>query len=77
MKDSYFGIKSGKKYRDAEELFRELLDEFAELGESDISNYLKEEYELEVDRKRNASRDSLMKSIENLEKKIQLRCTKR
>lgn len=47
------------------------------MGESDISNYLKEEYELEVDRKRNANRDSLMKSIENLEKKIELRCTKR
>ncbi|MGN1275372.1 MAG: YecA family protein [Floccifex sp.] len=72
MKDLCFGIQSGKNYRDAEDLYRELSDEFAELGESDISKSLKEKYELEVDRKRNANRDSLMKSIEKLEKKIQI-----
>ena len=72
MKDLYFEIKAGNKYRDVEELYRELSEEFAELGESNISKSLKEEYELEVDRKRRANRDSLLKSIEKLEKKIQI-----
>lgn len=72
MKDLYFDIKAGNKYRDAEDLYRELSEEFAELGESNISKSLKEEYELEVDRKRRANRDSLLKSIEKLEKKIQI-----
>ena len=68
MKDLYFDIKAGKKYRDTEDLYRELSEEFDELGESDISKFLKEEYELETARKRNADRDSLIKSIEKLEK---------
>lgn len=72
MKDLYFDIKAGKKYRDTGDLYRELSEEFDELGESDISKYFKEEYELEELRKRNANRDSLMKSIEKLEKKMQI-----
>lgn len=54
------------------DLYRELSEEFDELGESDISKFLKEEYELETARKRNADRDSLMKSIDKLEKKMQI-----
>lgn len=72
MKNLYFDIKAGKKYRDAEDLYRELSEEFDELGESDISKFLKEEYELEAAEKRNADKDSFMKSIEKLEKKIQI-----
>lgn len=57
MKDLYFDIKAGNKYLDTENLYMELLEEFAELGESDISKLLKEEYELEVDSERNARRN--------------------
>ncbi len=74
MKDLYADIKAGKKYRDMEDLYRELSEEFDELGEIEISNFLKEEYEQEADRKRNVDRSRLMRSIERfeqLEKKLQ------
>ena len=67
MKDIYTNIKAGKKYRDMEDLYRELSDEFEELGEIEISNFLKEEYEKETDRKRNADRSRFMRSVERLE----------
>lgn len=65
MKDIYTNIKVGKKYRDIEDLYRELSDEFEELGEIEISNFLKEEYEKETDRKRNADMSRFMRSVEN------------
>ena len=46
-----------------EDLCRELSEEFDELGEIEISNFLKEEYERETDRKRNADRSRFMRSI--------------
>lgn len=65
MKDIYTNIKVGKKYRDIEDLYRELSDEFEELGEIEISNFLKEEYEKETDRKRDADMSRFMRSVEN------------
>lgn len=65
MKDIYTNIKVGKKYRDMEDLYRELSDEFEELGEIEISNFLKEEYEKKTDRKRNADMSRFMRSVEN------------
>lgn len=52
MKDLYCSIKSGKKYRDMEDLYRELSEEFDELGESEISGYLRKEYEQDKKRKK-------------------------
>lgn len=73
MRDLYIAIKAGKKYRDIEYLYQELSEEFDELGELDTSNFFKEEYEREKIRKRNADRDSLMKSIEEFEKRMQIK----
>lgn len=72
MRDLYFNIKEGNKYRDAEDLYLELSEEFAELEENDISKFLREKYEREEKRIRNANRDRLIKSIESLERKIHL-----
>lgn len=70
MKDLYFDIKLGKKFRDMEDLYRELSEEFDELGESDISEFLRKEYELEINRKRNANRAAHMKNIAKLERTL-------
>lgn len=75
MKDLYYAIKSGKKYRDMEDLYRELSEEFDELGESEISVYLRKEYEQDEKRKKDADKVALtkiMKSIEAFEQKRQI-----
>lgn len=67
IKELYTDIKAGVKYRDIEDLYRELSEEFHELGEIEMSKWLEEEYNQEVDRKRKAGRDRIMSSIERLE----------
>lgn len=79
MKKIYTDIKAGKRYRDIEDLYRELSEEFEELGEYEISRSLKKECEQEEERKK-SDRERLLKSIEQfeqLEKQLQINFAKK
>lgn len=67
MKELYSAIKSGKKYRDMEDLYRELSEEFDELGESEISDYLREQYKQNENEKRAAEKENLARFMKKLE----------
>lgn len=70
MKDLYSKIKSGERFRDMEDLCRELSEEFAELEEDDISEFLNEKYEQETDAKSRKFRLSFADSMEKLDRKL-------
>jgi len=55
-----------------EDLYRELSEKFDELGESEISDYLREEYKQKEKRERDADVDRFIKRIEVAKRKMRV-----
>lgn len=70
IEDLYDQIVNGIRFRDMEDLCRELSDEFETLGDTDKSCYLAKCYEQESNKKHAADISSLLRNIGFKEKKI-------